>query len=226
MRGISSKPFQAIYQLYRLLDRGTGRANPVADVELPPLPAPEPRGVSLAILDAIFATLQDSPSRDRLRLLAYAGLRPCEVARIQADDFTDGAEPTLLVRTAKGGPAGTLPLLPEAAEAVRALIAGEHLGHFGTAPIGRVLHRACAKVTAALELRPPLHLRPYDLRHSFGTAVTLAADERTAQASLRHASITTTKRYTLRAVPERVRTALRAIDGRKPAASDEGKRTA
>ena len=29
----------------------------------------------LAILDAIFATLQDSPSRDRLRLLAYAGLR-------------------------------------------------------------------------------------------------------------------------------------------------------
>ena len=130
------------------------------------------------------------------------------------------------MRTAKGGPAGTLPLLPEAAEAVRALIAGEHLGHFGTAPIGRVLHRACANVTAALELRPPLHLRPYDLRHSFGTAVTLAADERTAQASLRHASITTTKRYTLRAVPERVRTALRAIDGRKPAASDEGKRTA
>jgi len=211
-----AKVRQAIYQLYRVLDRGTGRANPVSEVELPPARPLEVRGVSMALVDAVFAHLPTGASRDRLALMAYAGLRPCEVMRITPHDFCDGVSPTLLVRTAKGGHASTLPLLPEAATAVRQLLASHALGVFTSAPIGRILHSACARVTTAQRLSPPLHLRPYDLRHSFGSAVLGAADQRTAQAALRHASITTTHRYTLQAVPARVQTALKVIETRLP----------
>lgn len=221
-----AKVRQAIFQLYRLLDRGTGRANPVADVELPPLAPLEPRGVPMTMVDAIFQVMPAGKSRDRLQLMAYAGLRPIEIARLVASDFTDGDPALLHVRTAKGGPGATLPLLPEAREAVVRLIAANALGPFGSAPVGRVLHTACAAVTKARDLHPALRLRPYDLRHSFGSAVLAAADQRTAQAALRHASIQTTHRYTLQAVPERVRTALRAIDGRKPAPPKTETRTA
>jgi integrase/recombinase XerC len=56
-------------------------------------------------------------------------------------------------------------------------------------------------------------LRPYDLRHCFGTAVyTASADLRATQQLLGHASLSTTDRYTLAAVPERLKVAVGQVD--------------
>ena len=56
-------------------------------------------------------------------------------------------------------------------------------------------------------------LRPYDLRHSFGTAVYAATgDLRATQRLLGHASRTTTDRYTLAAVPDRLKSAVGQVE--------------
>lgn len=204
---------QAIYQVFALLDRGAGVINPVEAVELPPPRPLEPRGVPMATIDAVFAAMPASSTRDHLALVAYAGLRPSEIARIQpgTDVTRTGRQTVLLVRTAKGGTPSAQPLLPEAAEALERLQASGRLARYDSAVGGLALRRACTAAGVA-------PLRVYDLRHSFGTAVLQATDQRTAQAALRHASIQTTHRYTLSAVPERVAVALRLIGGRDTAA--------
>lgn len=167
----------------------------------------------MATIDAVFAAMPASSTRDHLALVAYAGLRPSEIARIQpgADVTRTGRQTVLLVRTAKGGTPSAQPLLPEAAEALERLQASGRLARYDSAVGGLALRRACMAAGVA-------PLRVYDLRHSFGTAVLQATDQRTAQAALRHASIQTTHRYTLSAVPERVAVALRLIGGRDTAA--------
>jgi integrase len=56
-------------------------------------------------------------------------------------------------------------------------------------------------------------LRPYDLRHSFGSAVYAATgDLRAAQQLLGHASQRMTDRYTLSAVPERLQFAVGQVN--------------
>lgn len=207
----------ALYQVYRVLDRGLGLANPVADVVLPPVPPPLPRGVPMATIDAIFKVMPASMTRDHLALVAYAGLRPSEIARILPGDVGAAEDGTTLlhVRTAKGGPPTTLPLLPEASEALARLIAAKTLTRYHSHNGMEALQRACARAGVP-------RLRVYDLRHSFGTAILEAADQRTAQAALRHASIQTTHRYTLAAVSPKVRAALTRIGGRDVRGPDDG----
>jgi integrase len=209
---------QALYQLYAVLDRGKLLPNPVAQVPPPPAPEVEPRGVPLELLDLVFGEMQPSLTRSRLRLCAYAGLMPIEVLRIQWGDY-DPAAQTLLVPQAKTRARTRLPLLPEAIEALRDLHARGALTTdpasvkvSNTAPWNVTLRRAVKRVNTAVKLDPPLALRVYDLRHSYGTAVYLAAgDQRAAQAALRHAHISTTDRYTLAAVAPQMRLALDAL---------------
>lgn len=206
---------QAIFQVFALLDRGAGVVNPVAAVELPPPRPLLPRGVPMATIDAVFAVMPASSTRDHLALVAYAGLRPSEILRIRPEDVThEGRQAVLLVRTAKGGAPSAQPLLPEAAEALARLQASGRVARYDSAVGGLALRRACTAAGVA-------PLRVYDLRHSFGTAVLQVTDQRTAQAALRHASIQTTHRYTLAAVPEQVRVALRLIGGRDTAAKKD-----
>ena len=73
---------------------------------------------------------------------------------------------------------------------------------FSTSSAWMSFQRACAKLGLT-------GLRPYDLRHSFGTAVYAASgDLRATQQLLGHASRSTTDRYTLAAVPDRLRVAV------------------
>lgn len=66
--------------------------------------------------------------------------------------------------------------------------------------------RACTKLGLT-------GVRPYDLRHLFGTAAYAATgDLRAAQQLLGHASLRMTDRYTLAAVPERLQVAVGQID--------------
>ena len=65
-------------------------------------------------------------------------------------------------------------------------------------------------------LHIPSGVRPYDLRHSYGTAMyRLTGDEHAVQQLLGHAKIEMTHRYTLGGVDARLRAAVAAFDGAK-----------
>jgi len=209
-----AKVRQSLYQLYAVLDRGTG-VNPVDAVPTPAAAPLQPRGVPMAVVAQLLARIKASKTKARLTLIAYAGLRPSEIRRIQAEDWD---ETSLLVRTGKGGEVARVPLLRPARAALEYLGRKGALGGFTNAPLGKAMREACAALTAAKKLKAPLHVRPYDLRHSLGSAVYQhTGDQRAAQAALRHKSIVTTHRYTLAAVDPRLTAAFDAIGAAVPA---------
>jgi integrase len=210
-----NKRRQALYQLYAVLDRGSGLPNPVSAVPTFAVPDPPPRGIPLPLVAKLLARVPWPPTRARLTLMAYAGLRPEEVRRIQVGDWD---ATTLLVRSAKGGAVSRVPLLRPAAAALELLTRRGKLGGFTSAPMGAAMRAACASLSKTLKLTTPLHVTPYDLRHSYGTALYAATgDQRAAQAGLRHRSIVTTHRYTLAAVDPRLAAAVAAISAAIPA---------
>jgi integrase len=92
--------------------------------------------------------------------------------------------------------------MPEAVAAFRLLHRYDGWGPFSRGSLRKALHLAC--VTAKVPL-----IRPYDLRHSFGTAVYEATgDIASAQALLDHSDVKQTRRYTMKAVAGRMRKAL------------------
>ena len=105
-------------------------------------------------------------------------------------------------RKGKGTKGQTIPLTPSGLAALRRFDELECWGPFSTSPMWQSFQRACSTLGLT-------GLRPYDFRHSFGTAVYAASgDLRATQQLLGHASRTTTDRYTLAAVPERLRIAV------------------
>jgi site-specific recombinase XerD len=60
---------------------------------------------------------------------------------------------------------------------------------------------------------PPLQLRPYDARHAFGAAVYRQTGDIRAAAELLDVSLETAMRYTMGAVPDRLRTVVATLDG-------------
>ena len=79
-------------------------------------------------------------------------------------------------------------------------------GKFSASSVWKSFQRACAKL--GLE-----DLRPYDLRHSFGSAVYAATgDPLATQQLMGHGSPQMTARYTLSAVPDRLTAAVGAVN--------------
>lgn len=112
------------------------------------------------------------------------------------------------VPTAKLGPPRTIALNREARAAWRLFRALDAWGRFSAASLGKVMTRACEKAGVP-------RLRPYDLRHSFATALREAgADLADVQVHLGHSSITLTNRYAP-AIPDKLAAAVRAVEGRR-----------
>ena len=109
-------------------------------------------------------------------------------------------------RKGQGTKGQTLPLTSQGLAALQQFDELDCWGQFSTSSMWKSFQRACTRLG--------LHgLRPYDLRHSFGTAVYAATgDLRATQRLLGHASRVTTDRYTLAAVPERLRVAIGELD--------------
>lgn len=135
-------------------------------------------------------------------LLGLHGLRIQEVCNLRVDDF-DQQQRTIRVATLKGGPAGTLPLLPAAVEAIRI-----HLAHRGRPPPGAPLlstrngtrvdqrnlrRRWHAWAGKSIDRRPRFH----DLRHTTAAHAWEASgkDQRAVQRLLRHQKLATTEIY-------------------------------
>ena len=110
-------------------------------------------------------------------------------------------------RKGKGTKGQTIPLTSTGLEALRRFDELNCWGPFSTSSVWTSFQRACAKLDLkGLTLRPATFLR-------FGTAVYAATgDLRATQQLLGHASRTTTDRYTLAAVPGRLKVAVGQVE--------------
>ena len=96
-----------------------------------------------------------------------------------------------------------IPLSPAATSALKLLDTLDAWGSFTLAPMARMWKAAATKA------KLPAGTVPYDLRHSFGTAIYRATgDLKATKELLGHASLRMTERYMLAAIPERQTTAV------------------
>ena len=209
---------QALFSLYLALD-GRDAPNPVRDVKPFTSPPPEARGLSYDVVQRILAAMSDqgsamvkgkpraaaSAAKVRCRVLAFTGLRPGELMRYRPEHW-NRATKTLVVYTGKGGRTRTIPLNAPAAEALADLEAVGAIGPFSTSTVHRAFVRAAARIG--------IHgVRPYDLRHSYGTALySVAGDTRLVKDVLGHSDTRMTERYTLGHVPEAMRLATSRLE--------------
>ena len=229
---------QALCSLYRTLD-GRHAPNPVRDVKPFTSPPPEARGLSYDVVKRILAAMSDqgsatvkgkprmaaSAAKVRCRVLAFTGLRPSELMRYRPEHWNRTTQ-TLVVYTGKGGRTRTIPLSTPATQALAELEAVGAIGPFSTSTVRRAFIRAAARIG--------IHgVRPYDLRHSYGTALyRVAGDTRLVKEVLGHSDVRMTERYTLGHVPEAMRVATSRFEkelgtpGAPPAAQNRAARGA
>lgn len=193
--------------LYTRLD-GKGQ-NVVSASAQPRAPQPKIRGMDYAIIARAIDGMRPTPTRARLKVIAWTGLPPSILKKIQASDI-DWERQTVRVvprRKGAGAPARLLPLLPKAIDAFRELGRMEAYGPFSEDSTNRAFQRACAK------LEPPVtDVRLYDLRHSFAELLyRITRDLATTARFLLHSSTTMTERYAHGASAEVDQRAIEAV---------------
>ena len=192
---------QALFSLYRALD-GRDAPNPVREVKPFTSPAPEACGLSYDVVGRILAAMSDqgsamvkgkpraaaSAAKVRCRVLGFTGLRPSDLMRYRPEHWNRTTQ-TLVVYTGKGGRTRTIPLSAPAAEALADLEAVGAIGPFSTSTVRRAFVWAAARIG--------IHgVRPYDLRHSYGTALyRVAGDTRLVKDVLGHSDTRMTERW-------------------------------
>ena len=250
-RGVSvisvNHRMRALRALYDALD---GPTTPHPTYKIGNLTPPKyaPRGIPMHYVAAILAEIPDrgrgerfgtrgtvSHTKIRLTLMAYTGIPPVQLERLQARDVDfsqcvdrrGGRVYLQPRRKAKGAAGAWVKLFPEAVDAFQQFAAANLWGQsFSRSSMGKSWKGAIRRITKRLaadykrtkdrtkldawERAIPPKCRPYDLRHSFGTlAYLVTGDLRAVAELLQHAELETTKQYTGGAVSERVS---RAID--------------
>ena len=186
----------------------------------------EPRAQSLCTIYRILALMRPSKTRARLRVMLWTGWPQAQLARLKPAhlDLKRGRAYVTPRRKGKGRAGTWLPLLPGAIVALREFDKwdcwtpepdGQPMP-FSSSAMHSAFLRAVAKFNAhrrRLQL-PPVEIRPYDLRHSFGTWVAeRTTDERALQELMMHSRAEQTRRYTEAATMKRVVDAVREMTG-------------
>jgi len=219
-----ARRLSALRQFYRFLAReGRRRDDPTELLDAPRLPAPLPKALSEAEVEALLAGAATLPGAKAsvavaaVEMLYASGLRVSELVTLPAGALREDA-PLVLVR-GKGGKERLVPISRRAREAAgtaRGALAdrakgkprtGRYLlpsraanGHLTRQSVGLLLKEAA--LAAGLD---PARVSPHVLRHSFAThLLSRGADLRSLQALLGHADIATTQIYT-RVLEERLR---------------------
>lgn len=231
--GTVNKKLRALSNLWTVLD-GRRKPNPVRDVPECDEPDPEPRAIPYALLRQILDALPErghtavagtpvpnrSKTKARLRLMAWTGLAHIELAHLQRRDW-DEAGATLFVRSRRKGSGGTsrqVPLIKEARAAMTAFDEAGAWGAFQRSSLYQSFKRACRSIADLPETPDALKgillaLRPYDIRHSFATAVyTSGGDAHAASKILGHSSRKTIDRYIKAGVAPRVQLAMEGFE--------------
>ncbi|MCR4374171.1 MAG: tyrosine-type recombinase/integrase [Acidobacteria bacterium] len=207
--GTINKRLRALSNLWTVLD-GKRAPNPVRDVDEIREPDPVARDLDYPTIERIIAHMPDvgrpvhgqtrprgSQTKARVRVLAYSGLPPAQLVHLTSADVDLERGLIRLPRRQKGAgvPGGVLPLMPAAVDAFREFARLKCWGPFSRSSLYKSFTLAArrAGVTAPV--------RPYDLRHSFGTVVfDLTDDLDLAKALMRHGNRQTTERYVMRAM--------------------------
>lgn len=201
----------ALVQLYVRLD-GKEARNPARAVPKFRTEAPIARAIPVLDLARVLHHVrQGSKTRARLAVIATTGLAHAELMRLTRADI-DLVGGSLLARARRKG-AGSqprrIPLTHHARLALQLFMRRDAWGVFSTASMRSRFRDACEQAGFG-----HTDWRPYDLRHTFATQVAAAGDERAVQAVLGHTTTTTTRRYTLGSVDDRVARAVLGMDRR------------
>lgn len=148
----------------------------------------------------------------RLAVIAHTGLPHAALMQLRPEMIDWRRKRLLFPARSKGEGAKprTVPLTKEGLAALRAFAAADAWGRFSTASMRASFLRACRRLGLS-------GLRPYDLRHAFGSAVWAATGSlQTTGYLMGHApgSLRTTARYTLSEVPKAAEAAAKAVSER------------
>lgn len=210
----------ALMHLYSVLDGRSGR-NPVRDTPKFSEPDPEPRAVRAEVVGAILHSMGDTDSRARLMVMATTGIPGSSLGRIKPE-FVDWEAGTVFVpgrQKGKRTKARVLPLTRQGLLAFQAIKSRGAWGPFSHSSLHKAFRRACDAAVELKKLKPEdiMGVRPYDLRHAFGTSVYLATgDIRATQILMGHSSEKLTHRYTLGAVDARLALAVGMVPALVP----------
>jgi site-specific recombinase XerC len=218
--GTCNRARTALMHFYSVLDGKAGR-NPVRDVATYREPRHPPRDIDYPTFERLLAAMPDrgqglrgvprsevSQTKARLRVIAYTGLPHAQVKAIEPAHIR-WAERALYVPGREKGE-GTadrwLPLSRAGVAALATFADAKAWGPFSTSAMHSSFQRAAKAIG-----RPDL--RPYDLRHLFGTQVLASSRNRAATRDLLlHTSDVTTARYTSGAISLELRAAIDAFD--------------
>jgi integrase len=221
----------ALMSFYTSINGKSGY-NPVRDVVKFPEEA-EPRAHSFLTIYRILALMRPSKTRARLRVILWTGWPHAQLQRLKPAhlDLVHNRAFVTPRRKGKGRQGTWLPLLDGAVAALKDFVSWDCFTPlhpktgkpvpFSPSAMHSSFERAVAKLNArrARFGHPPLEIRPYDLRHCFGTMVAeRITDERALQELLMHSRAEQTRRYTEAATQKRVAAAVAMIQDRKKSA--------
>lgn len=182
----------ALMHLYTTLD-GKAGINPVRDTPKFREPDALPRHLDYTTIRKLLASMKPSASKARLMVLAYTGIPHTQITSITAADVDLKAGTVTVAgrRKGSGTQAVTLPLTKDGIAAFKMMAREEAWGPFSRSSLRKAFRVATKKLGLS-------GVRPYDLRHSFGTEVLLSTGNMAAtQLLMMHSTQALTRRYTL-----------------------------
>jgi integrase len=207
----------AFMDLWTTLD-GRHQANPVKATDVYPEPEPEPRAPAIAaVLQLLKGPLRKTQygkqCQARCAVITWTGWPHTIVKQIKPSDAHHHAEGRAFAparRKGKGARARRVPLLPQAVASLKRFHRVRAHGHFSNSS----LHK---RVTQFCDSKKIERIRPYDLRHFFGTLIaTLTTDERVIMELLLVSTPKIVRRYTDAATDPRVQAAVKGIARKLP----------
>jgi integrase len=232
---------QALIALFDALDADGDLPNPARDTDHQRPPALEARDIDAETRKQLLRAMYPGKARALWWVMSATGLPPARIRLLRAEDVDLEARTVFILGRQKGQ--GTVSrTLPLTEEGVRAF--GEYarqrafatvdaergalqLGGVAKATLFRVFSRALEALNTvrARAGRPPLQLRPYDARHAFGATVYRQTGDLRAAAELLDVTLETAMRYTMGAVPDRLRSVVATLDGARPRGHARARRT-
>lgn len=202
----------SLQHLYRVLN-GPKAETPVDDIPAPPKTKTIPRVVEPLHVLAVYANLlraeasgllRDAKTRARFMVRASTGKRPSEIMRAEPGDV-DLKRREWRVRDGKGGWSEGLYLNDDMRAAWLVFIEADAWGDFNTGSMARVLRAAGWKAG----------IRPYELRHGVGIALSDAGvDLADIAGFLGHSDLRTTRSTYVPIRASRMQRASEALEGR------------
>jgi site-specific recombinase XerD len=183
-----------------LVDLGELGGNPARRIPLPKPASRIPNAISEDDAQKLIGAAESPFERAMLLLMLTAGLRRSEMGAIRLEDVN--LEGGLLLVRGKGAKQRMVPLMPQAAEAIRNYLAirpDVDQPYLFLSPQGRrlandFLNRTLRRILARAGLAK--RITPHMLRHTFAThLVRNGVDVRTIQELLGHADLETTANY-------------------------------